>query len=84
MRKIVDDLTSKLLKAGISVIETEESYTSKASFIDNDVLPVYNKSKPVKHSFSGVRKTRGEYISQSGVHINANLNGAYNIIRKAV
>ena len=82
MRKIVDDLTAKLAKAGISVIETEESYTSKASFIDNDVLPVYNKSKPAKYSFSGVRKTRGEYVSKEGVHINADLNGAYNIIRK--
>ena len=82
MRKIVDDLTAKLLKAGVSVVETEESYTSKASFIDNDVLPVYDKNKPVKHSFSGVRKTRGEYVSQNGVHINADLNGAYNIIRK--
>ena len=82
MRKIVDDLTAKLAKAGISVLETEESYTSKASFIDNDFLPVYDKNKPRKHSFSGVRKTRGEYVSQSGVYINADLNGAYNIIRK--
>ena len=82
MRKIVDDLTAKLAKAGISVIETEESYTSKASFIDNDLLPVYDKQKPRKHAFSGVRKTRGEYVSQSGVHINADLNGAYNIMRK--
>src|SRR5699024_5141574 len=82
MRKIVDDLTAKLAKAGISVIETEESYTSKASFIDNDYLPVYDKNKPAKYSFSGVRKTRGEYVSKEGVHINADLNGAYNIIRK--
>ena len=82
MRKIVDDLTAKLAKAGISVIETEESYTSKSSFIDNDYLPVYDKNKPAKYSFSGVRKTRGEYVSKEGVHINADLNGAYNIIRK--
>lgn len=82
MRKIVDDLTAKLAKAGISVLETEESYTSKASFIDNDVLPTYDKKKPCKHVFSGVRKTRGEYVSKEGVHINADLNGAYNIIRK--
>src|SRR5699024_12841658 len=82
MRKIVDELKAKLVKAGISVVETEESYTSKASFIDNDVLPVYDKQKPSKHVFSGVRKTRGEYVSQNGVHINADLNGAYNIIKK--
>lgn len=82
MRKIVDDLTAKLAKAGISVLETEESYTSKASFIDNDVLPIYDKKKPCKHIFSGVRKTRGEYVSKESVHINADLNGAYNIIRK--
>ena len=56
--------------------------TSKASFIDNDYLPVYNKSSTVKHSFSGVRRTRGEYVTKEGVHINADLNGAYNIIRK--
>ncbi|MGB3509062.1 MAG: hypothetical protein WBA93_07445 [Microcoleaceae cyanobacterium] len=43
---------------GIDVIITEESYTSKASFIDNDLIPVYKKGEKNQVSFSGKRVKR--------------------------
>ncbi|MEC4893764.1 MAG: hypothetical protein SAL07_11170 [Oscillatoria sp. PMC 1051.18] len=61
----------------------EESYTSKASALDKDDLPVYNADNPVKPKFSGKRIKRGLYQSQDGYIINADLNGAWNIGRKS-
>jgi putative transposase len=66
---------------GINFVETEESYTSKTSFIDNDALPKYGE-KPVGWKASGRRLTRGVYQSLSGIKINADCNAAVNIIRK--
>ncbi len=83
-KRIVDNLAYKLEELGINVILVEESYTSKASFIDNDALPVFDKDTNVKYTFSGKRKHRGLYITKHGQRINADLNGAYNIIRKHV
>lgn len=68
---------------GINVIEQEESYTSKASFLSRDVIPVYKKENTVKYSFSGRRVHRGLYKDKSGTYINADLNGSANILRKA-
>ena len=69
---------------GITVIRQEESYTSKASFIDLDFIPVYNEEKPdKKYHFSGRRIHRGLYKSADGTLINADINGAANILRKA-
>ena len=68
---------------GIKVIEREESYTSQASFLDNDDIPTYNKNNKTKYKFSGSREKRGLYISKNGIQINADINGASNIIRKA-
>ena len=67
---------------GICYTEQEESYTSKASFFDNDPLPVYNADNPQEYRFSGKRITRGQYRSASGSVLNADLNGALNILRK--
>jgi putative transposase len=64
------------------VVEQEESYTSKASFIDNDFIPTFIKNKLVKPEFSGERKMRGLYISKNGTKINSDVNGSYNILRK--
>lgn len=58
----------------------EESYTSKASFIDDDRIPVYGE-EPTK--FSGKRISRGQYRTADGTVINADLNGSANILRKA-
>lgn len=69
-------------KFGIRVILNEESYTSKASFLDNDKFPVYGE---VNHpDFSGRRIHRGLYQSKKGILINADVNGASNILKKAV
>jgi putative transposase len=65
---------------GIRVILTEESYTSKASFLDGDPLPVYGSAEVP--SFSGRRVKRGLYRAADGTPIHADVNGAYNIIRK--
>ena len=68
---------------GIEYIEQEESYTSKASFLDNDKLPIYNADNPQEYEFSGRRLKRGLYRSSDGRLINADLNGALNILRKS-
>jgi len=66
---------------GIQFVETEESYTSKASFLDNDILPVFgNKLEGWKPS--GKRTKRGMYRTKKGEFINADCNGAANILRK--
>ena len=68
---------------GINYIEQEESYTSKASFFDNDNLPVYNADNPQSYTFSGQRITRGQYKTLNGYMFNADVNGALNILRKS-
>ena len=68
---------------GIKFIETEESYTSKASFLDNDLLPTFGE-KPEGWQPSGKRITRGLYRAANGQLINADCNGSANIIRKAI
>lgn len=66
---------------GIRFCETEESYTSKASFLDADKLPVYGE-KPGSWEPSGRRILRGLYRSALGFLVNADCNGAANILRK--
>jgi len=66
---------------GIVVIN-EESYTSKASALDLDDVPKFSKHKKQKHIFSGKRIKRGLYKTLKSVLINADVNGALNIIRK--
>jgi IS605 OrfB family transposase len=66
---------------GINFIETEESYTSKTSFLDNDVLPKYGE-KPLWWKSSGVRTNRGLFKTSTGIKINADCNGAANILKK--
>lgn len=68
---------------GMNYIEQEESYTSKASFLDLDELPTYDAEKPYTGTFSGKRIKRGLYMSSSGRLINADVNGAANILRKS-
>lgn len=78
-----DMLKYKLESAGVEVTIQEESYTSKASALDNDVLPVYLKGNKVKYSFSGKRISRGQYKTKNGSIVHADVNGALNIIRKS-
>jgi len=72
----------KAENAGMVVMDQEESYTSKASFIDRDEIPVYGKERTVP-SFSGMRKGRGLYVASDGSVLNADVNAAANILRKA-
>src|SRR5579885_557323 len=74
-------LTYKAELVGIRVEITEESYTSKASLLDLDPLPVRNNGNE-KHKFSGKRIKRGLYRAKDGRKINADINGSGNIIRK--
>ena len=67
----------------IVFIKQEESYTSKASFWDKDNIPVYNADNPKEYPFSGRRLHRGLYKTASSKIINADVNGALNIMRKS-
>ena len=75
-------ITYKAQAAGLSVVEQEESYTSKASLADGDLIPVYGKEPAEGVSFSGRRIRRGLYRTKTGRLVNADLNGAGNILRK--
>lgn len=66
---------------GIQFIETEESYTSQASFIDGDGLPTYGE-KPDPWKSSGQRVKRGLFRTAMNGYVNADANGAANVIRK--
>ena len=81
---LIQLLTYKLQAQGIKVVITEESYTSKASFVDGDSMPIYNakENNPQVYVFSGKRIKRGLYRTKNGLLINADINGAANILRK--
>jgi len=78
----IEQLCYKCQLHGITVVAQEESYTSKASFLDNDDIPVYGEAGNPK--FSGHRIMRGLYQSGNGQLINADVNGSYNILRKGL
>ena len=77
--RFINQLTYKCKLLGITVITREESYTSKASFLDYDEIPNYKDE--VKPKFSGKRIKRGLYRNATRI-INADVNGAYNIMAK--
>ena len=83
-KKFKEKLETQCKKHEITLILQEESYTSKSSFLDDDILPIYDPSleeKP-KYKFKGRREHRGLYITQDGKYINADVNAAANIIKK--
>ena len=67
----------------ITFVKQEESYTSKASFWDKDEMPIYNVDNSKENLFSGKRIKRGLYQSKEGITLNADINGALNILRKS-
>jgi IS605 OrfB family transposase len=69
-------------KYGIEYLEQEESYTSKSSFFDKDVIPEYRPEQTYTGTFSGKRVHRGLYKTKNGTLINADVNGSANIMRK--
>ena len=82
--RFIDMLSYKAKLAGIRVVVQEESYTSKASFLDSDPLPVYDPTREDQPAFSGKREQRGLYRAKNGRRIQADVNGSYNILRKAL
>ena len=74
-------LTYKAELVGIPVLVTEESDTSKASFLDADPLPVFGTAAAETTVFSGKRVQRGLSRAANGRHITADVNGAYTIMR---
>ena len=81
--KLKDKLTYLSKYYGINLIKQEESYTSKASFFDEDEIPVLNDDNPKEYVFSGTRIKRGLYQTSDGTLINADVNGALNILKKS-
>ena len=75
--RFIEMIQYKAEEDGIAVILTEESYTSGTSFIDDE--------QPVKENYDKSRRIkRGLFKSNSGILINADLNGAYQIMKKVV
>ena len=81
--KLRDKLIYLCKLYGIEFRLQEESYTSKASFFDGDEIPIYDKENPQEYIFSGKRIKRGLYQTSVGKLINADCNGALNILRKS-
>ena len=82
-RKLRDKLIYLCKLYGIEFKLQEENYTSKASFFDGDEIPIYDKENPQEYKFSGKRIKRGLYQTSTGKLINADCNGALNILRKS-
>jgi IS605 OrfB family transposase len=80
--RFISMLKYKAELVGIKVKVTEESYTSKASLLDLDDMPVYDPKRKDKPKFSGKRMKRGLYRASDGQLVNADINGAGNMIRK--
>jgi putative transposase len=82
--RLIEMLKYKAELMGIKVIEQEESYTSKSNFLNLDPIPVYGNIGVQNVTFSGQRIKRGLYRTSEGRLINADVNGSYNILRKAI
>ncbi|GCL39974.1 transposase, IS605 OrfB [Sphaerospermopsis reniformis] len=87
--KLKDRIAQLCKQYGIDFIETEESYTSQSSFLDADNMPKFgewfdfaHQPKPEGWEASGKRVSRGVYKTSDGFKINADCNGAANILRK--
>jgi len=83
--RLIEMLTYKAALVGIQVEVREESYTSKASFVDLDPIPTYKPNDEEEHLFSGKRIGRRNrlYRTKDGRKICADVNGSYNILRKS-
>ena len=79
--RLKDRIAQLCEQYGLKFVETEESYSSKASFVDNDLLPTFGE-KPEGWLPSGRRIKRGLYRTAQGWLINSDCNGCGNIGRK--
>ena len=81
--KLRDKLIYLCKLYGVEFKLQEESYTSKESFFDGDEIPIYDKENLQEYIFSGKRIKRGLYQTRKGYQLNADCNGALNILRKS-
>ncbi|RHW42558.1 transposase [Neobacillus notoginsengisoli] len=81
--RLISAIENKCSKEGIRFVKQEESYTSKASFLERDEIPVWSKGDKKTYHFNGKRITRGLYQSKTGQCIHADINGALNTLRKS-
>ena len=73
--RFIEMVQYKTQNVGLNAILTEESYTSGTSFLDNE--------EPIKTNYDKSRRVqRGLFVSNNGTKINADVNGAYQIMRK--
>jgi len=75
--KLVSQIKYKSELIGIDVFLMPEHYTSRCSFLDNESIDKHE-------TYKGKHICRGLYKSQEGIMINADVNGAYNILKKAI
>lgn len=73
--KLKRQLRYKCELHGINYFETEESYTSKCSFFDNESIERHD-------TYCGKREKRGLFVTKENHCINADINGSLNILRK--
>ena len=77
--KILDRIKHLAQRYGIQYIEVEESYTSKTDHLMFEEMKHFDDDK----QRSGRRVRRGLFKSGCGVVLNADINGAIGILRKA-
>lgn len=75
--KLINQIKYKSELIGIDLVLHNENHTSKCSFLDNEEIRHHKK-------YMGKRIKRGIFKSKNGILINADINGAYNIIKKAI
>ena len=82
--RFIEILKYKAMLNDILVVETEESYTSKTSFIDNEDLAEYNKTtQGTKSQLSG-KRIHQVFITKNKIKLHADINGSFNIVRKVL
>ncbi len=80
--RLIEMLEYKAFLVGIKVIVQEESYTSRANFLGLDPIPVHGETK-TEPVFTG-KRIKHLYKTSTNQLINSDVNGAYNILRKAI
>jgi putative transposase len=74
--KLVKQIEYKAKLRKIQVLPVNETHTSKCSFLDNEPIKKHK-------TYAGKRLSRGLFKTSKGVLLNADVNGAYNIMKKA-
>ena len=81
--RLIEMLEYKTRLVGIKVVVQKESYTSQSNFLGLDPIPVYGTTDK-DDVFTGKRIKRGLYKTSASQLINSDVNGSYNILRKAI